>query len=424
MNMNSKYRQMLQMALPVLVLTMAACSPEEENYRENVIDVTKVDSVSVVPNHTMLVANGLSQIDLAPRFFTADKRRMPDVRIKDEMLEYLTEDGVQLTRLFSTSDARLIGKTITGRLRVKGTQTTSAPFSFKVVAAEEQKYAQQITIPVVFHIVQTTEDVESFGGPYTKENVALQLRRLNDTFKGMTQTPIGVNTHIQFVPALYAPDGSRLHEEGVNRVVVESIDTTNVYRKFLASKKLLWSSEHYLNIWLISDRYGSIQNFEAVSANCLPRYMNAGATDAPEGLTLETYANQAAAVEDLGVLYRLQELLTPLRSFSEEKSPNDLNYYVGRYLGLLPTFTRSSDQAESDYCEDTHDYYANPKAYRGNATWYKEANGCYFRADNLMDDPTGTHTSVSRNQAIRMHWVLNNCAHRMAWKSSFALTGK
>lgn len=407
-----------------MALTFASCALDEEVFQDNVINVADVDSVAVVPNHTMLVANGSAQIDLAPRFYNAGGQRMPDTRINDEMLEYVSDDGMTLSRLFSTSDAKLIGKTITGRLRVKGKPTVSAPFKFTVVAPESEKYAQKIKIPVIFHIIQTTEDIESFGGPYTKENVALQLKRLNGILNGQTPTPVSVNTNIELVPALYSPDGTRLHEDGINRVVVDNIDTTNVFRKFLSAQKLLWPAKDYMNIWLISDRYSKIANFDKVSANCMPRFMNTGAMNAPEGLNLAGYNNQTEAVEDIGIIYKLQELLTPQRAYEDETLSNDIAYYVGMYFGLLPTFTWNWESAGDDYCMDTIDYYGDSEAYKGNSTWYKEANGCFFRADNIMDDPTGTHTSVSRDQAIRMHWVLNNCAFRAQWKSSFALNGK
>jgi hypothetical protein len=59
-----------------------------------------------------------------------------------------------------------------------------------------------------------------------------------------------------------------------------------------------------------------------------------------------------------------------------------------------------------------------------NTDWYKTFDGCYFRAENIMDDSRGVHCSVSRDQAIRMRWFLNNCPARTAWKSDFAFTGK
>lgn len=422
--MTNRIKTIFGILLPLLSCSFASCSLDEEVFQANVINVEEVDSVVVVPNHTVLVANGTSQIELAPRFYNAKGQRMPDARIKDEMLEYLSDDGVTLSRQFSTADARLIGKTITGRLRVKGQQVTSAPFSFTVIAPESEKYAQKIRIPVIFHIVQTTEDIESFGGPYTKENVALQLKRLNGILSGMTPTPAGVNTNIELVPALYSPEGTRLHEDGINRVVVEDVDTTNVFRKFLSAHKLLWPAKHYMNIWLISDRYGKIADFNSVSGNCVPRFINKGATDAPQGLELTELEDQTESVEDLGVIYKLQELLNPKRAYEDEALSNDLAYYVGRYFGLLPTFTWNWESAGDDYCMDTIDYYGDSEAYKGNSTWYKEAYGLFFRADNIMDDPTGTHASVSRDQAIRMHWVLNNCAFRAAWKSTFALDGK
>ena len=59
-----------------------------------------------------------------------------------------------------------------------------------------------------------------------------------------------------------------------------------------------------------------------------------------------------------------------------------------------------------------------------NTSWYKQAQGCYFRSENIMDDPTGLHISVSKNQCERIRWLLENCPERAAWKNDFAFTGK
>ena len=61
------------------------------------------------------------------------------------------------------------------------------------------------------------------------------------------------------------------------------------------------------------------------------------------------------------------------------------------------------------FIRDTLNYIRDESKPGRNETWYKESEGCYFRAENIMDDPTGGHCSVSREQCMRMRWVLNNC---------------
>ena len=48
----------------------------------------------------------------------------------------------------------------------------------------------------------------------------------------------------------------------------------------------------------------------------------------------------------------------------------------------------------------------------------------FFLSENIMDDPSGVHRSVSLQQALRMHWVLQHCPERAMWKSDYAFTGK
>ncbi|MFR7809988.1 MAG: hypothetical protein ACLU4N_12320 [Butyricimonas faecihominis] len=94
------------------------------------------------------------------------------------------------------------------------------------------------------------------------------------------------------------------------------------------------------------------------------------------------------------------------------------------YLGLLPTWKESGGIPE-DYCADTQKYFGNDaEGYKKNTTAYKLVKDCFFLAENIMDDPLGTHRSVSLQQSQRIRWILNNCPERSAWKSNFAFTGK
>ncbi|MDE6451767.1 MAG: hypothetical protein K2L23_05675, partial [Odoribacter sp.] len=322
-----------------------------------------------------------------------------------------------------------IGQTVTARLKIKGTSLESKPVTFRIAAPLEKEYTSEIKIPVIFHIVQTTEDIESFGGAYKQEQIEMLLKKLNRMFDGSTtNNPVGVNTHIRLEPALYDPYGKRLLEPGINRLTVKEINTENQYEDFLNQQHLIWPSGHYMNIWLISDRTKSFNNFGSeVSEECRPYYINPGADDCPEGINGTEYAGEELKARESGVIYKLQELDNIDRDFTWSDgrfAPNELGYYIGKYLGLLPTCYLAGVGNGGDFCEDTHDYCQDNNAVGKNRTWYKEANGCYFRAENIMDDPRGSHCSVSREQCIRMRWVLNHCPGREAWKSDFAFTGK
>lgn len=419
------------MSLIAVILLAAACSPEGYDYHDNdIIDIATIDSVALVPNHVMVLADGHAQLDLRPRLFTKEKDLIPDNRVDEAWLEYNSSSDMKLTRYFSTADASLIGETVTVTVKIKGTNVVSEPVSFQVVAPLDKKYTSELRIPVIFHIIQTTEDVDKFGGSYAQDRIVLLLTKLNNMLSGAASVnPVGVNTRVRLEAALYNENGRKLTEPGINRLTMKEIDTTNSFSVMLNAQQMVWPADKYMNIWLISDRSKKIKDFaNTISEICTPRYVYAGtsASGRPEGITwTEESPDVAFGIAESGIIYKLQELDEMERSFVTSGKPanNELGYYVGRYLGLLPTCSYK-DVAVTDYCGDTHDYFVDTNAPGDNQAWYKEAYGCYFQAENIMDDPRGGHRSVSKNQCERIRWVLENSPERAAWKSDFAFTGK
>ena len=408
-----------------------SCSPDNYTYHSNEdVDVSTIGKVILKPNHTLLVADGKAQLDLRPVVYTTEGYQIPDERVKEEWLEYTANPTLTLQRHFSTSESSLIGQEVSVKVKIKGTNVESEPVGFQVVAPLDSKYTTEIRIPVIFHVIQTMDDVEKYGGIYTADRIQLLLNKLNNVFSGEASVnPVGVNTHIRFEYARYDPKGKKLTNPGINYQTLSSIDISNNYYDLLEQKQLLWPSDKYMNIWLISDRSSAITNFGVtISNDCQPQYVYAGTdlTMSPNGIGWkEITGDTEMPLNELGVRYKLQELDVMDRSFGEESNPtvNELIYYIGRYLGLLQTFSYSATLG-NDYCVDTQDYALNSSAEGGNKSWYKEMNGCYFRAENIMDDPIGVHCSVSKNQCERMRWILENCAGRSFWKNTFAFDGK
>lgn len=415
------------------MLIIVSCSPDSYTYHDNsTIDVSMVDSVSLLPNHVMVLADGHACLDLYPRLFTKTGDSIPDSRVSEDLLEYVSSSGVAFTRYFSTSDASLLGKTLTVQVKIKGTDVISEPVSFKVVAPLDNKYSSEIRIPVVFHIVQTTKEIESYGGQYGADMIALHVEKLNNLFGGtVSENPVGVNTHIRFELAEYDYSGKKMAEPGIDRFTPECIDNTGNYVEFLEKSRLVWPADKYMNVWLISDLQSEVKDFgRNVTDSCQPCYVYSGIPEEgrPEGIDWIEYSGETIfALKEIGIVYKLQEIDNQSRDFvwndGQNYSPiNDLVFYVGRYLGLLPTYSYG-DNPVSDYCEDTQDYVGD-KYDNYNNTWYKTVGSCYFRSENIADDPTGVHVSVSKNQCERMRWVLENCPQRAAWKSDWAFTGK
>ncbi len=422
-----------------------SCSPEDATYFNNEeVDRATIAKVVLEPNQRQLIADGHARLDLRPVMFDHQGVRILDSRVKEEWLEYLSDENVSLSRYFSTTETSLIGKTIPWRVKIKGTDIESQTDSFRVVAPLEEKYTSDIRIPVIFHIIQTKEDIESYGGPYSEEKIAQHLTKLNNLFAGTTSVnPVGVNTHIQFEMARYTPQGQKMLTPGIERLTVQELnaaDTVNGFADFLIARHLLWPPEQYMNIWLISDRKNKVADFaNGISANCYPRYLYPGTPleGRPQGIAWqELPAGTTFGPRNAGIIYKLQELDVISRQFSDNSyvasAYNELAYYVGCYFGLFTTCTFSTGtpgteiELTPDYCEDTMNYwgtdFSTDRTF--NTGWYKQAHGCYFRSENIMDDPTGLHISVSKNQCERMRWVLENCPERAAWKNNFAFTGK
>ena len=422
-------------SLVSVALLATACSPDEEIFHDNSkVDPAIVDAVTIMPNQKRLIANGNAQIELQPTVFTKSGTQVPDTRVDDDWIEYTSDTpGVVAGRVISIADASLVGKTVTVKARVKTTGKESDPVSFSVIASKKDQFANELVIPVVFHILQTKDDIDNYGGEFKLERIEMQLKRLNNMFSGaVSHNPVGVNTNIRFEMAQYDQYGNRLVEPGVDRKTIadgafSKKDGSDI-DSLITAERLLWSADDYLNVWLVSDRKGVVSDFaNDVTAKCAPCYVKAATADAPKGLKLQEYAGQALKPSQAGIIYKLSELDVAERSFfvsnnNKKQGYNELGYYIGLFYGLLPTCNYSNTKAGTDYCDDTIDYAATSTG--GNKDWYKTMDGCYFRAENIMDDPRGVHCSVSQDQTIRMRWIMNNCVGRMQWKSTFALSGK
>ena len=254
------------------------------------------------------------------------------------------------------------------------------------------------------------------------------LKKLNNVFAGTFSHPVGVDTHIEFKKALYSPNGIKLKEPGINRIVVNNIIVENkeepekavdIY-KFIEETGIDWSNTEYLNIWLVSDIEDKVKDFvSSVSINCLPKYYNSGvlAEDLPKGLTLTEYTDETVlSVANKGEIYKLQELTN--MGNPTQNGFNELGFYIGMYLGLLPVSNTmyQESQGNIDFCDDTINY-------DWTSNLYKSTSKFYFKSENLMGDNSGLHTAISKEQAIRIRWVLENCPERSPWKSDFAFTG-
>ena len=189
---------------------IAACTPDEEVFHDNSkVDPAIVDSVSICPNQKYLIADGNAQIEMQPTVYTTSGTQVPDTRVDDDWIEYITDTpGVTAGRKISINDASLAGQTVTVRARIKTTGKTSEPITFSVLAPKKEQYADERNIPVIFHVLQTSDDINNYGGEFKLERIEMQMKRLNNMFSGaISQNPVGVNSNIKFVMAEFTPTG-------------------------------------------------------------------------------------------------------------------------------------------------------------------------------------------------------------------------
>lgn len=396
------------------MLSAASCQDEPFDYKVNTTDINDVAAIALKANHQTLLADGNCVIELYPELYNRSGQQIPDNRVKDEWLSYTDSEGGTLTRYYSTSDASKIGKNVRVKLSLKGTSLVSNEVSFRIEDPKKSEYSKAVKVPVVFHIIQTTEDVEDYGGPYRQEKIEQMVKKINYMFaSNTTQNAAGVNSNISIVLAETDPDGRRLSEPGINRITVRDIDITDGYENFIQDQRLIWPYEKYLNIWLISDRESKISDFGAITDKCVPRYAYPGFGVAPQGSDIQAYSSQKLKAADIGIIYKLQEMNNTDRTFfgTGAVGYNTLGYYIGGFFGLLPTFSAMRKMG-NDYCDDTIDYFNDSNAPRSNEGVYKYVSDYRFFSENIMDDATGGHKCISRDQSIRMRWFMENAVGR------------
>lgn len=431
--MNYK-KNILKVLFSLILIT--GCTPDKyESLSDNsIVDISTITKIVLAPNHNKIIADGNAVIDMRALLYIDENSYIPDYRITPDMLEYTNSSGETMSRYFSTYDASLIGTNMEVSVKLKGTELISDPIIFDIIAPIEDKYKERIVIPIVFHVIQTNKDIESYGGVFKSELIDQAMIKLSNLFNGsMSKYPTGVNASIKFERAIYSPSGKRLNEHGINRITVAKVEIENNYVDFINAHSLLWNPTQYLNIWLISDRANEVAMYDfstQITSQCLPKYYNIGTdiSKIPQGLTtlVEFVEGSEFEVLNSGIIYKLQQLTTTDRSFDLYKPGmyttsgyNELGYYIGQYLGLNSTCNYTSSISVTDNCDDTIDYGNEQKIpYK----WIGE--NIYFKSENIMDDPTGLHIAISKEQSIRMRWILDNVPERSAWKSTFALTGK
>lgn len=409
------------------LLGYISCTPDRYEYQEMpMADMENVGQVKLCLNHFQLLADGKAEVEFTPMLTTKDSFQVADSRIDYSQIEFHTLTGESVSRTFSTADKSLIGKKISVYATIQGTGLMSDTVSFTVIDPSPMETCSEITIPIVFHLIQSEADITSYGGEIPMERIHLVLEKINNAFSGIvSNNATGVDTKICFEPALYDPYGTLLNEPGINRIYMDEVtdEAEDQYASLIMAQKAVWDYTKYLNIWLISDPSEQYETFyRTISTQCIPRYVNE-ATLSLQGLSLASLPmNWEPKPNEVGIIYKLQSLFSMTRGFGEDNE-NELTNCLGYYLGCLPTWGENKTKLPEDYCSDTQKYYGDDNN-NINISMNKRMGDYWFLSENIMDDPSGVHRSVSLQQALRMHWVLQHCPERAMWKSDYAFTGK
>lgn len=418
-----------------LLLAAYACSPDHVDIGNDIheMDPSQISRIEIKPQNLYLIANGKAQMTFTPIVYyqyDGQEYKMLQDRVKDEWFDFTCSEGQLTDGIYTTSDASMIGKTITVTAKVKDNTSLSDDCTFSIVAPPEQM--EDITLPIVFHVLRNEGEDKTLGYDFTDTMIQGVLDKMNQILAGeLTTSPVGVDTHIRLKPAVYTPSGSQLPTPGIHRITVPAgtigndFDITSVPETYTAD----WSYKDYLNVWLIAISE-ELPTFAALGQSTGPMFVNLSAmgnlpagyelTPLPDGFELPWPGLS------VGVFYRAENLNNFNRNYTVGtfQGLNELIHYIGNYLGLKDNNNYNSSTPPDNYCEDVPSYGIDEKWFGSNKTDYKETESCFYHSDNIMDDATGFHTSVSQDQAELIRTILNSCPTRVCHKSNYAFTGQ
>ncbi len=409
------------------ITTLFSCLPQEPDY--NNINVVSIDSVAMLdfaPSHYSLVADGRAELVLNTRLYRGMNEEIIPSRIQDDWIEYYTEQGEKIGKYINTISAtpkelrvyvQLKGyDRITDEERRKYLRSDTLTIQFREPIPEDRY--QEITYPVIFHIIQTSDEIKNYGEVQPKRLLEY-FDKLNQVFHGeLSNAANRGNAKISFRLAEYDPLGRPLMNPGINTYTLETGTIGKDYYTFIQNKGLNWDPEKYLNVWLIR---GAEQPEGSL---CRPYTVWENYPDNLPGLALKTVPRtggqtQVASPEQSGILLDL----TGVTSYNSDVQ--DMLYYFGQYFGLLTNY--GEKEAVENYCPDALTYQVQPNYLKNigytKTTLFNQVT-YMFIAENIMDDPRSHHKNITPDQIARIRTVTEWCPARQAYRSDFAFTGK
>ncbi|MFD1096175.1 M43 family zinc metalloprotease [Salegentibacter chungangensis] len=378
----------------------------------NVIDPQNalVSWVSLEVDNRLIIANGTSASNLKINFYDENGDEVRDVNYR-----ILANDVNYGSQEFRTN--------VSGKYNLMVTVDHLRSNIIEIEARPERDY-EEISIPVVFHIVHFGEPVGS-GSNLSASNIISMLEKLNMGFSNQlnSQNANAVDTFIRFRLATLDENGSLLPEPGIDRINGAAYDIGSqsrmrqgrgIFQKPVNDGEFNAVAALFLNEDDIpNDRQFGYDEMESIG-NAFnwdrKKYYNLYIVPLQDNIGAGGFAYYPFIVEP-NVLEGINSLGAAAESSIQSVAPCVIDYEqairetstvviheIGHTFGLFHPF--SIDKcATTDYCADTYSY---TKDYREQAC---SDNKVGDGRDNFMDYISG-RTNFTYDQRERMRTVL------------------
>lgn len=395
--------------IALITLLFLACQQDEFEAKIQYLGTDAIKYVRLYPNSSVLMADGKAQLKFKVKAFTEiertktvdnqqvtylDTMELIYDRLPQEQISVATADGQKIENFTYTTNQVGSGSQ---RFIAKIGNISSEPVDVKVIA--KPAAFPQVTIPVVFHILSTVKTKNACDG-VTSEFVNKLIVRLNQVFAGeIYAAPSAIDSGIRFILADKDPQGKLLETPGIRREDRKS-ETTAELTQYV-KENLMWDPARYLNIWI----YDSSPWSDPCEA---PAYVLDNGTEIP-GLDLKVVEKAEDAA------YSTPAAIGITIAASKVFATNFENV-MGIFWGLLPTGYRDYKEnwvdGDTDYCPDTYSYEVMYMAAEKWTYTGKKWDRIYYDSYNIMDEYSAA-TTISYDQAQRIHKVIENCPLRM-----------
>ncbi len=228
----------------------------------------------------------------------------------------------------------------------------------------------QYSLPLVFHIVHSGQEIGNRQNPSQEDYVRL-LDETNDWLVGnagsiFPKSHNQMDPNITFYMAKVGQDGNPLIEPGINRIYSEKLSYAygdeNTYKYFFDN---MWNPNQYVNVFVLN-------------------------IDGPGGFAF--YPPGGDPTNTLTSFYGF--------AISKTSSPFVMIHEAGHFLGLPHTFTSGDSCGDGDRLPDTESYNDDFKQVDN----YLKTN-CedeYFYATNVMDYSPSVYNSFTLDQVMKI----------------------